>query len=795
MNKLKLLFSTLIMGIFVFQPLISTSAQTAKILTAPVYPRTMGTAPAGTNPVYSGIKTAAKGMKVFLTADTTGGVNTFSWSITNPTGSTTTLSSTTTQNVNFVPDTTGQYFVSLTVGSTTDIDTFTVGTYKGVAGSSGLYCSTCHNTTYTSWQQTPHAKIFKEGITGQLEVAPVNGQQMGLYSVARCAKCHTTGYDQSANNGNFGYLSHQSGYDTVWAKTYTPQSGMYLIPQNDQTAWNLLSTNSTYSNAAPVSSISCESCHGPGSEHIAGLGDVKKISKTLDAGVCLQCHDAPTHHTIGTYYETSNHATMPLAGSHATSTSCFPCHSGSAYFKYTQNQTTPGYTTADGGQDITCAVCHDPHVATNFGLRLATSITLQNGYKVTSGGNGQLCMRCHQARTNGNTVVTNTAPYYGFKDRFGPHHGPQSDMFWGQNAYQFSDSTITGLMTHSSVPDACVTCHMANIGTGNSPSHQWSMVDTTGGTPKDLVGGCVSCHGPITSFDDIKASSDWDGNGKIEGVQTEVQGMVNLLASLLPKDSNDPTSVAYRMYDSLKVKGQPNIIKGIYTYYFVTEDKSMGVHNAKYTVSLLQKALSNLGWVVPVELTSFTASANYNKVSLSWQTITETNNKGFEIQKKLDNSWVTLGFVGGKGTSTNISQYSYVDNLSDAESGKLTYRLRQIDLNGKTHYSKEVEVNVVGGPSNYTLYQNYPNPFNPSTTIKFSLPFESNVKVVIYNITGAVVKVMVNSVQSAGVHQYTLNTASSGLSLSSGIYFYSIEATSLDGTHSFRETKKMVLMK
>ncbi len=798
MNKLKLLIS-LLMGILALQSLTLTSAQTAKILRVAMTPRMVGTSAPGTNPVYSGELVVAKGMKVYLAADTTGGVNTFSWSITTPTGSTTTLSSTSTQNVTFVPDMTGSFMVSLTVGSTTDIDTFTVGTYIGVSGGTGYKCALCHGSfstqpgyaQFSGWQQTPHAKIFQQGVTGQLETANVNNMLMGTYS-SNCWKCHTTGWDQTANNGNFGYLSHQSGFDTTWNKTYTKSGSSYLIPTNDQTAWNLLTTNPTYSNAAPVASISCESCHGPGSEHVSTL-DPSKINMNLDAGICLQCHDAPTHHTIGTYYEASVHAQLPN-GAHTAQTGCFPCHSGGGYFKYIKNQSNPGWTNADGNIPISCATCHDPHVATNFGLRIATNITLQNGFQVAGGGNGQICMRCHQARSNGNTVITNVAPYYGFKDRFGPHHGPQSDMYWGQNAYQFGDSTITGLMTHGSVQDACVTCHMANIGTGNSPSHQWSMTDTTGGTPHDLVGGCIPCHGNITSFDDIKASSDWNGNGKIEGVQTEIQGMLDTLASLLPQDSQ-AGGVVSRTYDSLLVKSRPAVIKGIYTYYFVSEDKSMGVHNAKYTVALLQKALSNLGWVVPVELTSFNATTNNSQVNLSWQTVTETNNKGFEIQKKLDNAWVTVGFVSGKVNSTSITQYKYIDKLNDAVSGKLTYRLRQIDLNGTTHYSKEVEVTVTGGPNTYTLYQNYPNPFNPSTTIKIYLPFESNVKVVIYNITGAEVKVLVNSVQSSGSHSFTLNTAESGLNLSSGVYFYSIEATSLDGSHSFRETKKMILMK
>ena len=776
-----------ILILFVFCS-VGILAQTAKIKTQWVSPRTMGTVTPGTNPVYSGNKTVAKHMLVSLTADTAGGVNAFTWSITGPTGTATTLSSTNTQNTTFLPDTSGYYYVTLEVnGGSTDVDTFFASTYRGVTGTAPN-CTNCHSGVNTSYTQTAHANVFKEGITGELEVA--NG--FGVYSIARCAKCHTTGWDQSANNGNFGYLSHKSGYDTAWAATYIENAGEYLIPQGDQTAWNLLTTDAKYKDAAPVANIGCESCHGPGEGHAAAFGAnaSTNISVSLDAGVCLQCHDAPTHHTIGEYYVTSAHATLPHLEAR---TACFPCHGGTAYYKYIKNPTTPGYVNEDA-TPISCATCHDPHDANNFGLRIAPTIKLANGFTITTGGNGQMCMTCHQARKNGETVINDTPPYYGFSDRFDPHHGPQTDMLLGQNGYQFGDASITGLMTHGKVTqDACVTCHMANIGSGNSPSHQWSMVDTTGGT-HDFVASCVNCHGPITSFDDIQASSDLDGNGVVEGVQTEVEGMLAKLASLLPKDSQNPTVVANRMYDSLLVKNEPAIVKGIYTYYFVEEDKSMGVHNTKYTVALLSKALAELGSVVPVELVSFHAVENEGMISLKWETASETNNSGFEVERKNGNSWNKIAFIKGNGTSSNINSYSYSDKPSGLEN-VVTYRLKQIDLDGSAHFSKEVEVSLSNTPKSFSLSQNYPNPFNPSTVIKYVLPFESKVKIVIYNLTGEVVKTLVNSTEAAGTHEANFNTSASGLSLSSGIYFYSMEAVSIDGSQNFRQTKKMILLK
>ena len=249
------------------------------------------------------------------------------------------------------------------------------------------------------------------------------------------------------------------------------------------------------------------------------------------------------------------------------------------------------------------------------------------------------------------------------------------------------------------------------------------------------------------------------------------------------------------MADSLKIKDKPNVIKGIYTYYFVSEDKSMGVHNAKYTIGIISEAMKALGSTVPVELTSFNATSGTEGVTLKWETATETNNNGFQVERKTSNTWQSVGFVKGNGTVSQFSKYSFKDDVSGLNSDKAVYRLKQIDLDGSFKYSKEVEVTFVAGPKEYSLFQNYPNPFNPSTTIKYAIPFESNVKISVYNITGQLIKVLVNSEQPTGNHEVSFSTNSNGVQLSSGIYFYTIEAQAVGGSGSFRQTKKMVLMK
>ena len=158
----------------------------------------------------------------------------------------------------------------------------------------------------------------------------------------------------------------------------------------------------------------------------------------------------------------------------------------------------------------------------------------------------------------------------------------------------------------------------------------------------------------------------------------------------------------------------------------------------------------------------------------------------------MQGGWETIGFVDGKGTTTEETFYSFNDKFTyDSYVGMITYRLKQLDFDGTFAYSNEVEINVDFTPKEYTLYQNYPNPFNPTTTIKYSLPFESNVRIVVYNILGEVLTVLLDELQQVGFHDYNWNASN----LSSGIYIYTIDAKSVTGDNKYSAVKKMILMK
>jgi hypothetical protein len=186
--------------------------------------------------------------------------------------------------------------------------------------------------------------------------------------------------------------------------------------------------------------------------------------------------------------------------------------------------------------------------------------------------------------------------------------------------------------------------------------------------------------------------------------------------------------------------------------------------------------------VVPVELNSFTANVNGTDVTLKWSTATELNNNGFEVQKQSAGEFVTIGFVKGKGTTSEVQNYSFTD--SKLSVGKYAYRLKQVDFDGSFEYSNVVNVDLTA-PTVFALEQNYPNPFNPSTTITYSIPQNSFVTIKVYDIIGNEVATLVNQTQSAGKYDIRFDASNLG----TGVYLYSIK------TDNFTSTKKMILMK
>jgi len=224
----------------------------------------------------------------------------------------------------------------------------------------------------------------------------------------------------------------------------------------------------------------------------------------------------------------------------------------------------------------------------------------------------------------------------------------------------------------------------------------------------------------------------------------------------------------------------------IYNRTLTSDERSVVEHYLanKYGIS---------GAALPVELTSFTANVNEGKVQLNWQTATEVNNYGFEVEAAYPKSlpkegaskdWLKIAFVRGNGNSNSPKNYSFVD--SNLPNGKIEYRLKQIDADGKYEYSDVVEINVER-PAQFKLAQNYPNPFNPETTIDYQLPINGNVTLKVFDMLGREVVTLVDEFKQAGTYNYKFSAQR--YLLASGVYLYQLKAA------GFTETKKFILMK
>jgi hypothetical protein len=224
-------------------------------------------------------------------------------------------------------------------------------------------------------------------------------------------------------------------------------------------------------------------------------------------------------------------------------------------------------------------------------------------------------------------------------------------------------------------------------------------------------------------------------------------------------------------------------------YYFTIYSYNGSDSTINYKIDGKQRANVIVTGATPVELTSFTAAVDKDIINLIWKTASELNNKGYDIQrgseKNADGDIIfnNIGFVKGAGNSLKSNSYLFSDKLN--VSGKYYYRLKQIDNDGSFKLSSVVEVSYKPVVKGYYLEQNYPYPFNPSTTIAYSLPAASNVKLSVYNALGQQVRVIENVYKNAGNYTVNLNADD----LNSGIYFYKLEAG------QFSQIRKMILMK
>jgi hypothetical protein len=201
---------------------------------------------------------------------------------------------------------------------------------------------------------------------------------------------------------------------------------------------------------------------------------------------------------------------------------------------------------------------------------------------------------------------------------------------------------------------------------------------------------------------------------------------------------------------------------------------------------------------VPAELASFAGEVvGEQGVSLQWAVASQTSNLGWEVYRSVDNQVFerVSPLISGEGTTDEFRQYAFLDE--DVPGADVVYYyLRQIDLNGTASRSDVVEVALAATgvfeqslPLTTALNQNYPNPFNPETTIQFDLAVESSVTLRVFDVTGQVVRTLVQGSMPAGSYvQLWDGRNERGARVGSGLYFYELKAG------SFTSMKKMTLL-
>lgn len=635
------------------------SAQTVKVEPYGVSPRDAVVDPNDLfDRAYNGLLNVGVETQMYLKGSVSGGKLTApTWTVTQaPTGSAAAITKTValdtaSQVAVFTPDVVGTFVVQFADGSNSATVTINSATFVGIADGN---CALCHSGKTQEWKETGHYSLFEDAL---------NGIASDHYS-QNCISCHTTGYDVNAKNNGFD--------DRRFVFPDTLYPGVYD------------SMVIKYPEAMKLARIQCESCHGPASAHMGVTSDSKMVS-SLSIANCAWCHDSGSHHIYPKQIDYSAHAHATPVPSGPTRGSCVRCHTAAGFVDYLEGVTPPRTDYVP----ITCSACHDPHSDANAHQVRTVTATLATGEAITEGGLGKLCMNCHQSRQVAATY-TNAA-----SSHFGPHYGPQADMISGRNAVTFGKTLPTSPHLKE-IEDSCAECHMAP-NTSIDPntivgSHSFKVVDNNG---KDNVAICEKCHGNIgESFHEkkyyVNGNADHDGDGKEEGLQEEVQGLMDRLASLLPNP--DPHAEVNNTWTRTELKAS-------YNHRMVYYDGSLGIHNPAFTVALLKVSIQALqnhaieGEIVAIE---DVPNDQGKQVTIIWDKFADdgvaVDPVAKYIVKRQDGDvWVGVGEYTAHGADRYALVVPTLYDSTTTDSALTTFKVVSITLSGMVHESKPAQ--------------------------------------------------------------------------------------------------------
>ncbi|HEX6790588.1 MAG TPA: hypothetical protein VF247_04690 [Candidatus Krumholzibacteria bacterium] len=295
--------------------------------------------------------------------------------------------------------------------------------------------------------------------------------------------------------------------------------------------------------------------------------NVTHVEEVAGPAGCTDCHTSTDLITAKhTQWAESRHGSGTSFEEEGTNKSCAFCHSGDAFVDALEAGLPPNQLAA-GDPDPTrqdCRACHRIHetyTAQDWALRTTSAVSF---YAIPGstfdGGEGNLCVNCHQPRRNAPVAVDGVIK--GISEHWGPHHGPQSSMILGVGG-----AGVTGTVHgHYAIENTCVHCHM-----GDGRNH----------TFEPSVERCQGCHTDATDFD-------------INGRQTEIIALANQLGDML---------VTAGLLSENTIDGHPIVTEApedqgiaLWNWLYVHhEDRSFGVHNYPYTRAMLDEGITRMG--------------------------------------------------------------------------------------------------------------------------------------------------------------------------------------------------------
>jgi len=407
-------------------------------------------------------------------------------------------------------------------------------------------------------------------------VSAIEQHHAGSPGAPTCISCHMAKAAKSA----------------VAVGTYEGDVRSHLFRINTAADAEMFTPDGTLANGYLTLEYTCLTCHSSKDKAWAATyaGSVHAGSDSESAD-CFSCHGindlGPEVIAATAQWENSQHAVGETIG--RNSGSCAGCHTSEGFVEAVTGVEYGG----SSFNTIGCFTCHDPHETESFAVRTMTEVELGNGAMYDKGVSN-LCANCHKGRRDVTTYVTDGGS---MSSHYGPHHGPQSDMLVGENAYEYSGYTYLNSAHTSTTLEGCVDCHFDEADEYVLGGHTFWVKDEESGD--EHTDGCNvdGCHTGSLEVDSLNrlAYVDYDWDGSVEGTQDEIAGLLDSLATLLvtgnlleydaEDDEYHPISRTVTLADSAGA---------VFNFMFVEEDRSHGIHNTKYSVGLLQ---SSIGYI------------------------------------------------------------------------------------------------------------------------------------------------------------------------------------------------------